>query len=148
MLIRPAPSVRVGAPDHNIAKRLWDSPPRVDDEAEQATDFEYRKWEFPITTKARAADESLRVFVCACVRACVSPVSNVYKIEPGKNDKTTKQIFERPLLSQSRDRDPEFSGLYDITVKWLRTRVGNTCIYTLAHRDKHVDTDTYSDTDN
>ena len=69
-------------------------------------------------------------------------LSLIYQIE------YTKDIFERPLSSPSQVRDPDVSGLYDITVKWLRTRVGNPCIDTLAHRDTQIDTDTHADTDN
>ena len=76
------------------------------------------------------------------------PPKNHPKNRSGKNNartKNAKQICERPLLSQSEDRDREFSGLYKITVKWLRTRVGHPCIDTLVRRDTQIDTDTYAD---
>ena len=56
--------------------------------------------------------------------------------------KKTKQICESPLPSPSQDRDLEVSGLYEITVEWLRTQVGNPYIDTLAHGDTQIDTDT------
>ena len=56
LLMLPAPRVRVGAPDRNIDKRLWDSSLRVDNKAEQSIDFKRRKWGFPITTKVRDAN--------------------------------------------------------------------------------------------
>ena len=72
----------------------------------------------------------------------------VIKDLTGKNDKNVNQICERPLLSPSQDRDPEVSGLYEITIKWLRTRVGNSCIDALAHRDTQIYRDSSADTDN
>ena len=43
----------VSASGRNMSKQLWES---VDDEAEQRIDSMHRKWEFPITTKVRAAN--------------------------------------------------------------------------------------------
>ena len=53
----------------NMTKQLWDSCLRVDDEAEQSSDFKHRKWEFfPTTTKVmRTVNEYLCVCVCVCV---------------------------------------------------------------------------------
>ena len=82
--------------------------------------------------------------ICVYVRAYVFSAQYLTN-QTGEN---YKQICERPLLSPSQDRDPEVSGLYDITVKWLRARVGNPCIDAFSHRDTQIDTDTYSDTDN
>ena len=55
-----------------------------------------------------------------------------------------KQICRRTLPSPSQDRHSEVSGLYGITAKWLRTRVGNACIDT--HRDTQIDTHTHTHT--
>ena len=59
--------------------------------------------------------------ICVYVRAYVFRVQ--YLTDPTGGN--YKQIYERPLLSPSQDRDPDVSALYDITVEWLRTRVGN-----------------------
>ena len=59
-----------------------------------------------------------------------------------KNQKKTKHICERSLLSLSQDsRDADVSGRCENTVKWLHTRVGNPCIGSLAHRNTQIDTD-------
>ena len=68
-----------------------------------------------------------------CIRVYVH--AYVFSVQTGEN---YKQICERPLLSPSQDRDPDVSGLYEITVKWLHTRVGNPCIDMLAHRDTQI----------
>ena len=70
---------------------------------------------------------------CVCRYVC-DYVSGVSLQSNRKNNKRTKQICERLLLSPSQDRDPELSGVYEITVKWLRTRVGNPCIDTASAR--------------
>ena len=86
------------------------------------------------------------VFMCVCLRACVCSVSNILKYtEPNKFNKGPKQICEIPLLSLSQDRDPEVSGLHEIAVKRLGTRVGNPCIDTLAHIDMQIETDMHAD---
>ena len=72
-----------------------------------------------------------RACVCVCVCVCEIEAKNNNNIKIIK--KKTKQITgssERPLLSPSQERDHEVSGLYDIAVKWLRTRVGKSCIDT------------------
>ena len=74
------------------------------------------------------------VCVSVCVHACVCILFNMQKVE------------RRPLPSPSQDRDPEVSRLYGITVKWLRTRVGNPCTDTLTHSDTQLDTDTHAET--
>ena len=73
LIMLPAPSVRISAPDRNMGKRLWDSSLRVDNKAEQSIDFKRRKWEAAIAAKVRAVDKCLRVFVCTCVRMCSVP---------------------------------------------------------------------------
>ena len=111
-------------------------------------------------------------FACIRVCACVRSVSIILKIEPQKYySKKNRQICERSLLSPSQDRDPEVSCLYEIAVKWLCTRVSNTCFHinlnpkptcnltphitlpltrldTRAHRDPQIDTDARTDTNN
>ena len=49
-------------------------------------------------------------------------------------------LFERPLPPPSQDRNPEISGQYEITEKWLRTQVGNPRIDApvCAHRHRWV----------
>ena len=44
-------------------------------------------------------------------------------------------LKDRWKLSPSQGRDPEISGLYGISMKCLRTRVGNPCIHARTHRD-------------
>ena len=60
LLMLPPPLVRVKPkPYYGITgmdKQMWDPRLRVDDEAEQSIDFKHRKWEFPLTTKVRAAN--------------------------------------------------------------------------------------------
>ena len=60
----------------------------------------------------------------------------------------TKQICKIPLPLPSQGRDPEVSGLHEIAVKWLRTRVGNPCIDTLVHSDTQIETHTHAHGDN
>ena len=60
--------------------------------------------------------------------------------------------FENPSPSRSQDRDHEVSGLHDIIVNWLHTRVGKPIVYTLVrlraqirkctHRHAHTHADT------
>ena len=59
--------------------------------------------------------------------------------------KASRSNRSNQLPLPSQDRDPEVSGLYEITAKWLRTRVGSEPIQpyintTLAHSryaDRH-----------
>ena len=56
LLMLPAPAIRVSAPVRNIGRRVRDPHLRVGHESEQSVNFKHRKWEFPITTKVRAAN--------------------------------------------------------------------------------------------
>ena len=46
-----------------------------------------------------------------------------------------------------QDRELDHLGLYEVAVKWLRVRVGNPYIDTLAHTDAQIDTGTQADTE-
>ena len=133
LLILPATPVRISAPDRKMGKQLWNSSTRVNEEAERSITFKHRKWKFPITAKVlRTVDECLRTCVCVCV--CVFNFH--YLKDRAEKIKKPKQICERPLPSPSQDRDHEVSGLYESTVKWLRTQVGGPCFdsHTETHR--------------
>ena len=60
------------------------------------------------------------------------------ELKAGRSNRSvprSNRIFSRqslPVPSPSQDRDPEVSGPYEITAKWLRTQVGNSCINTLT----------------
>ena len=57
---------------------------------------------------------------------------------PISKSSNRKKIMKSEITSSSQDHDAELSGLYDIIVGWLRKRVGNPCIDTLAHRDRRT----------
>ena len=97
----------------------------------------------------------MRVCARACARVRSSNTLNLKDRTENNYIKTSNKICERPLLSPSQDRDPEVSGLYEITVTWLRARVGNPYINTLRaqrYADRHRQADTHvrthADTDN
>ena len=51
---------------------------------------------------------------------------------------------ERPLLSPSQGRDHDVSGLYGVSAKRLRTRVGNPFIHIIAHGVTQIDRGTHA----
>ena len=106
----------VRVPARNMNKQLWDSSLRVHNEAAQPIDFKNRKWKFPIMVKVRVAN-----FWLTSLSPCdLMNINN--NIAPKKK---YLKLSRRPLPSPSQDRHPEVSGIYQITVQWLHTRVGS-----------------------
>ena len=137
LLMPPAPRVRIGAPDRNMDKRLWDSSLRVDNKAEQSIDFNRRKWEAAITAKVRAVDKCLRVFVCMCVRMC-----SVSK--PGEiiNRFVKDRYYHRRRIAIRMSQDCMISLLSGCA----RGSVTHPCIDAFSHRDTQIDTGTRTPT--